>query len=190
MTKHNSAAPGLPDDFFEHDGLITKRHVRAGALAFLRPASGELLWDIGLGSGSIAIEWCLLADNATAIGVEKRPDRAERAIRNIENLTPGRVRVEFGPADQVIDRLPAPDAIFVGGGASEKVLSHGWNVLKPGGRMVIHGVTIETDTLCLAAYRKYGGSLSRISIETVEPIGKLLGWKPARAVTQWAAVKP
>lgn len=184
-----STVPGLPDDAFEHDGLITKRHVRAGAFAFLRPASGELLWDVGLGSGAMAIEWCRAAPGARAIGLERNPERAARAVRNVAALAPGAVEVREGDVAALVADLPTPDAVFVGGGASPAVVARCWDALPSGGRIVVHGVTVETEAVCVGAYREHGGSLTRIGVETAEPIGRLLGWTPARAITQWAATK-
>lgn len=184
-----STVPGLPDDVFDHDGLITKRHVRAGAFAFLRPAPGELLWDVGLGSGAMAIEWCRAAEGARAIGLERNPERAARAERNIAALAPGAVEVRVGDVTDLLADMPTPDAVFIGGGGSDDVLARCWAALPSGGRIVAHGVTVETEAVCVAAYREHGGSLTRISIETAEPIGRLLGWTPARTITQWAQTR-
>lgn len=184
-----STTPGLPDEAFEHDGLITKRHVRASAFAFLRPAAGELMWDVGLGSGAMAIEWCRAAPGATAIGLERKAERAERAFRNVERMVPGRVQVVIGEASKTLADLPAPDAVFIGGGVTDGVLDGCWQALKPGGRIVAHGVTLDTETLLAERYRTYGGSLTRLAIENAEPLGRFLSWTPARAVTQWACTK-
>lgn len=181
--------PGLPDDAFEHDGLITKRHQRASAFAFLRPSAGELLWDVGAGSGAMAIEWCRAAEGAQAIGLERKPERAERARRNIERLVPGRVQIIDGEAAETLTGLPAPDAIFIGGGVTDAVLDGCWAALRPGGRIVAHGVTLETEAVLAEWYRAHGGSLTRLMIETAEPLGRFLGWVPARPVTQWACLK-
>lgn len=181
--------PGLPDEAFEHDGLITKRHLRASAFAFLRPQAGELLWDVGTGSGAMAIEWCRAASGARAIGIERKPVRAERARRNVERLAPGAVEVVDGEAIEVIATLPTPDAIFIGGGASEAVVDACWAVLKPRGRIVVHAVTLETEGVLVERHRLFGGSLTRLSIETAEPLGRFWGWTPLRPVTQWSCVK-
>ncbi len=178
---------GLPDEAFETDGLITKRVVRASALAHLRPLPGHLLWDIGTGAGSIAIEWCRAAEGARAIGIERRADRARAALTNAERLTPeGAFRLVEGPADEVLGALPNPDAVFVGGGGSMPVLEKAVAALGPDGRIVVHGITVETELLCVAAHQRWGGHLSRIQVENAEPLGTMLGWKPARTVIQWA----
>lgn len=182
--------PGLPDEAFEHDGLITKRHVRAQAFAFLRPLPGQLMWDVGTGSGAMAIEWCRAAQGATAIGLERKAERAARARRNIERLAPGLVEVVEGEASQNLAALPAPDAVFIGGGATDGVLAGCWEALKPGGRIVVHGVTLETEALLAQQYRTLGGTLHRIMIDTVDEIGRFLSWSPARPITAWSATKP
>lgn len=181
--------PGLPDDAFEHDGLITKRHQRASAFAFLRPQVGELLWDVGTGSGAMAIEWCRAALDARAIGLERQPERAERARRNVARMAPGRVDIIDGEAAETLVDLPTPDAIFIGGGVTDGVLDDCWAALQPGGRIVAHGVTLETEALLADRFRILGGSLTRLMIETAEPLGRFLGWVPARPVTQWACLK-
>lgn len=182
---HFGATPGLPDDAFDHDGLITKRHMRASALAHLRPLPGELLWDLGAGAGSIGIEWCRLGGRAVA--VERVPDRADRAETNAARLAPdGSYTLVRAAAAEVLADLPDPDAVFIGGGASMAVVEHAVERLAEGGRIVVHGVTVETEELCVAAYRRWGGALSRIAVENAEPIGRLLGWTPARTVVSWA----
>lgn len=184
------AAAGLPDEAFDSDGLLTKRIVRAAALAHLRPMPGALLWDVGTGAGSIAIEWCRGAAGARAIGVERRADRASRALSNAERLTPeGSFTLVEGPAAECLAQLPAPDAVFVGGGGTDEVLELSLAALPEGGRLVVHGVTIEAETLCVRAHGRWGGQLSRIQFEHAEPLGTLWGWKPARTVIQWALVK-
>ena len=184
-----SVLPGLPDDAFEHDGLITKRHQRATAFAFLRPAAGELLWDVGTGSGAMAIEWCRAAPGARAIGLERNPERAARARRNAERWTPGQVQIFEGAASASLAALPNPDAVFLGGAVSDEVLDACWAALRAGGRVVAHGVTLETEALLAERYRRHGGSLARLSIEIAEPLGRFHGWVPARPVTQWACHK-
>jgi precorrin-6B C5,15-methyltransferase / cobalt-precorrin-6B C5,C15-methyltransferase len=178
---------GLPDDAFEHDGQLTKRDLRASALARLAPTPGEHLWDVGAGAGSVGIEWMRAHPTCTATAVETDPSRAERIGRNAARLgVPGLVVVQ-GPAPDALSGLPAPDAIFVGGGATRAgVIGACLAALRGGGRLVVHGVTLETEQLLASLYREHGGELTRIAVETAAPIGSFTGWTPARTVTQWA----
>ena len=182
---------GLPDEMFENDGQLTKREIRAVTLSALAPAPGELLWDIGLGSGSVAIEWLLAHPANKAIGLERDPVRAARATRNAVALGVPHLDVRAGIAPEGLTGLPAPDAIFIGGGASsDGVIAGAWAALKPGGRIVINGVTLETEATLTGAHATYGGTLTRISIERARAVGTKFGWRPAMPVTQWAARKP
>lgn len=180
-------APGLPDEAFESDGLVTKRVARASALSHLRPLPGQLLWDVGTGAGSIAIEWCRGAAGARAIGLERRADRAERALSNAERLTPeGAFTLVLGDAMGALAELPDPDAVFVGGGATMDLLTVAMQRLKPAGRFVVHGITLEAEILCSQAHSTWGGQVTRVQVENLEPLGSLLGWKPLRTLTQWS----
>ena len=184
-----SLAPGLPDTAYDHDGQLTKRDVRASALARLMPRPGELLWDVGAGAGSVAIEW-LRADSACrAVAVERDPGRADRIAANARRLGVSALRVVHGEAPAALEGLPAPDAVFVGGGGSRATLAHAWSALTSGGRMVAHAVTQETEAELVDCWRRHGGELTRLSIEHLEPIGRFHGWQPARAVVQWSALK-
>jgi precorrin-6Y C5,15-methyltransferase (decarboxylating) len=180
---------GLPDTFFEHDGQITKRHVRAATLAALGPRAGELLWDIGCGSGSVAIEWSLAHRANRAIAIDARADRAERAGRNAQALGVPDLRIAVGTAPDALAGLPPPDAVFIGGGA-QACLGAAWAALRPGGRIVVNAVTVETQALLFAAHASHGGSLTRLSVEQLEVLGTMHGFRPAMTVTQWAATKP
>ncbi|MDZ5660986.1 precorrin-6y C5,15-methyltransferase (decarboxylating) subunit CbiE [Nocardioides sp. S-58] len=182
-----SWAPGLPDDAYEHDGQLTKRDLRASALARLMPAPGQLLWDVGAGAGSVGIEWMRAHSTCRTLAIESDPARAARIARNAHALGVPDLHVVEGRAPSALADLEAPDAIFVGGGATrEGVLDTCLKVLKPGGRLVVHGVTLETETVLAKAYAKHGGELTRIGVETAAPVGTFTGWAPARAVTQWA----
>jgi precorrin-6Y C5,15-methyltransferase (decarboxylating) len=182
---------GLPDDAFDHDGQITKQDLRASALARLAPAPGQLLWDVGAGAGSIGIEWMRAHQTCRAIAVEAREDRSKRAAENAVRLGVGSLRVVVGHAPEALRELPRPDAVFVGGGATDPgVLDTAWAALRPGGRFVVHGVTLETERVLSEQYAKHGGELTRHHVEHAAPIGSFTGWKPARAVVQWSVVKP
>jgi precorrin-6Y C5,15-methyltransferase (decarboxylating) len=184
-------APGLPDNYFEHDGQITKREVRAVTLSALGPAPGELLWDIGLGSGSVAIEWLLSHPRARAVGFEKSKERAARAARNAISLGVPHLEIREGAAPETLAGAEAPDAVFIGGGVSENgVLEAAWSTLKPGGRIVCNAVTLESEAALLGARSSMGGSLTRIAIEREHAVGRFTAWQPAMPVLQWSAVKP
>lgn len=184
-------SPGLSDRLFEHDGQITKREIRAVTISALAPRRGELLWDIGAGAGSIAIEWMLCDSSLRAIAVEARSERVARIRRNAAALgVPGLVVVE-GVAPAALQGLTSPDAIFVGGGAGEPgVLDQAIAMLRAGGRLVVNAVTLETEALLLARHAAGGGELTRIAIARAEAIGSKSGWRPALPVTQWIWVKP
>jgi len=169
---------GIPDELFEHDGQLSKREIRAVVLSSLAPRRGELLWDIGSGSGSIAIEWMLSDPTMRAIAIERRGDRAARIVRNA--AAPG-----------ALAELPTPDAIFIGGGASAPgVLDGAARALRPGGRLVVNAVTLETETLLLGRHAVLGGELLRLAVSRAEPLGEKIGWRAAMPVTQWKWIKP
>ncbi|KFG70204.1 bifunctional cobalt-precorrin-7 (C(5))-methyltransferase/cobalt-precorrin-6B (C(15))-methyltransferase [Microvirga sp. BSC39] len=183
--------PGLTDSWFENDGQLTKAEMRALTLAALAPKAGELLWDVGLGAGSVGIEWCLRHPRNRCIGIEERPERAERARRNAQELGATALDIRIGQAPEALADLPAPDAVFIGGGASEPgVFDAAWTVLKPGGRLVVNAVTLETETLLGMLYAKHGGTMRRLALSRLEPVGGMHGWRAAMPVTQWVVTKP
>ncbi len=184
-------AAGLEDELFEHDGQITKREIRAVTLSSLAPLAGGVLWDVGAGAGSIGIEWMLRHQASRAIAIEPRPERAARCARNAAALGVPELAVMSGRAPDALSGLPIPDAVFLGGGASDpRVIETAWAALRPGGRMVANSVTLETDGALAAALDRHGGTLTRIGIERLDRIGGLRGFRPAMTVTQWAATKP
>ena len=186
-----SWAPGLPDTAYEHDGQLTKRDLRASALARLAPAPGQLLWDVGAGAGSVGIEWLRAHPSCRAVAVESHPDRVERIGRNAAALGVPHLRVVHGRAPAALGGLPPPDAVFVGGGASHPgVLEAARAALREGGRLVVHAVTLETEQILVDARARHGGELTRVMVEHAEPVGTFTGWTPARAVTQWSWEKP
>lgn len=180
--------PGLADDLFVSDGTMTKREVRAVTLAKLMPMRGALLWDVGTGCGSVAVEWMRGARYARAIGIEPRADRRDMAAQNALALgVPGCV---WSKAQRRgLRGAQRPDAVFIGGGLSEAVFDAAWAQLKPLGRLVANAVTIESEQAMLALRDKHGGELAKIQVARAEAVGRLSGWKPAMAVTQWSLVK-
>ncbi len=183
----SSWAAGLPDDSFENDGQLTKRDLRASALARLRPAPGQHLWDVGAGAGSVGIEWMRAHPTCRTTAVEADSERAARISRNATRLGVPDLWIVEGRAPAALSDLAAPDAIFIGGGATRPgVLDACLAALGPGGRLVVHGVTLETEQLLAAAYRTHGGELTRIAVETTAPVGTFTGWTPLRTVTQWS----
>lgn len=183
--------PGLPDETFDHDGLITKRHQRASAFAYLRPAPGELLWDVGGGSGSIGIEWMRAHPTCRAITVEPRGDRIKRIRRNADHLGVPGLQVVEGLAPGALAGLPRPDAVFVGGGlTAEGLVPAVLDALRPGGRLVANTVTLDSESLLLSMFRRYGGSLTRLEVSHADAVGGFTSWNPARPVTQWSVIRP
>ncbi|MDK1490716.1 precorrin-6y C5,15-methyltransferase (decarboxylating) subunit CbiE [Sinorhizobium sp. 7-81] len=184
-------ATGLDDALFEHDGQITKREVRALTLSALAPRRGELLWDVGAGSGSIAVEWMLADPAMRAIAIEASHERAARIGRNASRFgVPGLTVVE-GEAPGALRGLASPDVIFVGGGGSEPgVMDAAIAALRTGGRLVANAVTTEMEAVLIAHHARLGGSLIRIDIARASPVGTMTGWRPAMPVTQWSWVKP
>jgi precorrin-6Y C5,15-methyltransferase (decarboxylating) len=183
-----SRSSGLPDALFAHDGQITKRPVRALALSALSPRPGERLWDIGAGSGSIAVEWALRGGCAFAI--EARSDRAANIRANVAAFgLKNRITVVEGVATAILPNLKAPQAVFVGGGFDSAMFDALWPLLGPGTRLVVHGVTLETDALLSELHQRYGGELMRIEIAHAGSLGRYRSWEAERPVVQWSAVK-
>jgi precorrin-6B C5,15-methyltransferase / cobalt-precorrin-6B C5,C15-methyltransferase len=185
-------SPGLADNLFEHDGQITKREVRAVTLSSLAPRRGELLWDIGAGAGSVAIEW-MLADPLfmRAVAIERRADRAARIHRNAAAFGVPGLDVAQGSAPAALANLPPPHAVFIGGGAGEPgVLDAAVAALRPNGRLVVNAVTLETEALLIARHAAFGGELIRVAISRAGAVGNKTGWRTAMPVTQWMWTKP
>jgi precorrin-6Y C5,15-methyltransferase (decarboxylating) len=182
--------PGLPDDAFRHDGQLTKREVRAVTLAALAPTPGQLLWDVGAGCGSIAIEWLRSHRTLSAIAVEREPGRCALINENAAALGVPHLELVEGEAPAALKDLPPPDAVFIGGGLTTAgLVERCWQALKPRGRLVANAVTVEGEGRLFVLRTELGGELTRIAISRAEPIGPYTGWRPHMPVTQLAATK-
>ena len=183
--------PGLPDAVYESDGQLTKREVRAVTLALLGPQPGELLWDIGAGSGSIAIEWMRTHRDCRAVAVESSPERVGRIVRNAAALGVPKLRVVEGRAPGALAGLPAPDVVFIGGGVTrDGVVDAVLAALPPGGRLVANAVTLESEAVLAAWFAKLGGDLTRLAVQRAAPVGGFTGWRAMMPVTIWSVTKP
>lgn len=190
-TRPLAAIPGLPDDAFENDGALTKREVRAATLARLVPLARQLLWDVGAGSGAIAIEWMRTHPSCRAVAFERREDRTRRIARNAKQLGVPDLRIVTAEAPAALEGHEQPDAIFIGGGVGTKLLVETcWEALPRGGRLVANAVTVEGEVLLAGWQGTLGGELVRIAVSHAEPIGSFLTWRPHLPITQWAAIKP
>jgi precorrin-6B C5,15-methyltransferase / cobalt-precorrin-6B C5,C15-methyltransferase len=182
--------PGLPDETYASDGQLTKRDVRAVTLSRLVPLPGQLLWDVGGGAGSIGIEWMRVHPSCRAVAVEARPDRAHRITQNAIRLGVPGLQVVEGQAPEALGELPAPDAAFVGGGATVPgVLEACWAALEPGGRLVVNAVTLESEALLVDWRARVGGELTRLMVAHAEPVGGFTSFKPALPVTIWSVTR-
>ncbi|MEL7152333.1 MAG: precorrin-6y C5,15-methyltransferase (decarboxylating) subunit CbiE [Pseudomonadota bacterium] len=188
--------PGLPDDAFQHDGMLTKRAVRSVTLSRLMPARGEVLWDIGTGCGSVAIEWIRAARDAVAVGFEHHAERLAMARNNADALGTPRLCLVDGRVPDAFNAIPAPtgtqtdlrkpNAIFIGGGLTEDLAEHCLKLLPANGRLVANAVTLDSEAALSALQARHGGDLTRLGVQHAQPVGRLRGWKPAMTVTQWA----
>jgi precorrin-6Y C5,15-methyltransferase (decarboxylating) len=189
-TSPRALGPGLDDTAYEHDGQLTTRIARSAALAHLAAQPGDLMWDLGAGAGSVGIEFARQHPRNIVHAVERDPERAERIRRNARRLgVPGLI-VHEGSSGDVVADLPTPDAVFVGGGATAGLVDRCWAALAPNGRLVVHGVTLETELLLHGARIRHGGRMSRIAVEELEPIGSHTAWSRAGSVIQWFVEKP
>lgn len=177
---------GLPDALFAHDGQITKQRVRALTLCALAPRGGERLWDIGAGSGSVAIEWLLADPGCEAVAIEADPERAVRLRDNADRLGADRLVLVTGSAPAALVGLPPPDAVFIGGGLCEALLETLWQLLPPQCRVVANAVTLESETLLAQWHTRAGGSLTRIELAEALPLGTRRGWRSAYPIVQWS----
>jgi precorrin-6Y C5,15-methyltransferase (decarboxylating) len=189
-----SRAAGLADELFEHDGQITKREIRALTLSALAPRRGELLWDVGAGSGAVAIEWLLADVSMSAIAVERRSDRVARIRRNAAAFGVPHLTLTEGAAPDALQGLATPDAVFIGGGTTTPgMIDAVQTALRTRGRLVVNAVALETEIILLKYQSQCGGTLTRIAISRASPLGGgdalMTGWRPAMPVMQWSWVK-
>jgi precorrin-6Y C5,15-methyltransferase (decarboxylating) len=186
-----STIGGLPDEAFRHDGQMTKRETRAVTLSALSPFPGGLLWDVGAGCGSVSVEWMRADPLNRAVAIEPKAERRAMIAENAETLGVPGLEIVDGKAPDALHDLPAPDAIFVGGGASsDGVIDACWSALKPGGHLVANCVTLEGEAELLRRFESMGGDLVRLAISRAEPVGPYHGWRPLMPVTQWRIQKP
>ena len=189
MTPRWSRLAGLPDAAFRHDGQLTKRAIRAATLAALAPCGVEILWDVGAGCGSIAIEWLRALEHGSAYAIERDPARCALIAANAATLGVPDLRIIRGAAPAALDGLPAPDAVFIGGGVDVELLERCHAALKPGGRLVANAVTIEGEASLIAFHQARGGELTRLAIARAEPLGRHHAWRALAPVTQLACRK-
>ena len=187
--RFHPAVPGLPDDAFRHDGKMTKRVLRALAISALGPRVGELLWDVGAGSGSISVEWLRVAPLARAVAIEPLPERRAMIEENRRKLATPRLEIVAGTAPDALTGLDTPDAVFLGGGLTDGIFEPAFARLRSGGRLVAHAVTLESEAILLALHARHGGELLRVSVDRAEPVGPYHGWRPAMPVVHWHLVK-
>jgi precorrin-6Y C5,15-methyltransferase (decarboxylating) len=182
---------GLPDDVFHHDGQLTKRDIRAVTLSRLAPEPGQLLWDVGAGCGSISIEWMRTHPSCRAIAVEANAKRQSLIALNKQALGVPGLTIIAGQAPKALTGLEAPDSIFIGGGLTAPDLPKiCWEALKPGGRIVINAVTLESQALALRLHQEWGGDLCQLSVSHSDGLGRFHVWRPALPVAILSVVKP
>ena len=190
-TPRLSRLAGLPDSAFKHDGQLTKRDVRAMTLARLAPTPGELLWDVGAGSGSIGIEWMRAPPSCRALAIEADAGRQQLIEHNRDALGVPGLQLIRGSAPQALAGLEAPDAIFIGGGVTrDGVLDTCWQHLRPGGRLVANAVTLQSEMTLMAWRAQHGGELTRIHVAQAQPLGDFDTWRQALPITLLEVLKP
>lgn len=186
-----SRLAGLPDSAFKHDGQLTKRDVRAMTLARLAPMPGELLWDVGAGSGSIGIEWMRTHPSCRAVAIEADAGRQGLIEHNRDALGVPGLQLIRGKAPEALSGLETPDAIFIGGGVTrDGVLDTCWQHLRPGGRLVANAVTLQSEMTLMNWRAEHGGELTRIHVAQAQPLGEFDTWRQALPITLLEVIKP
>ncbi|RPA20080.1 precorrin-6y C5,15-methyltransferase (decarboxylating) subunit CbiE [Gordonia sp. OPL2] len=185
-----SRVPGRPDDDYRHDGQITKQPIRSLTVSALAPTCRQLLWDIGSGSGSVAIEWLRAEPTGRVVAFERDATRSDVIVENARRHGVHDRLTVRGAAPDACAGAPDPDSVFVGGGLDTSVLDVAWDALVPGGRLVANAVTVENQTIVAQWHARHGGSLRRFSIETAGPLGSMTTWRPSLPIVQWVVDKP
>ncbi len=189
----NGPVLGLSEEAFQHEaGLITKMEVRAVAIACLQLEDGQVLWDLGAGSGSVAIEAARVARLEQAFAVERSADRYADIMENARRFRCPEVRAIHGDAAEVISSLPDPDRVFIGGsgGGLHAILQEAERRLRPGGRVVQTIVTLDTLEASRSFWqdRPFGLRVIHLQASRSVPIGKTLRFdalNPVFIVTAW-----
>ena len=189
-SSHLSLFSGLRNENFKSDGNITKQPIRAITMSELQTFGNEVLWDIGAGSGTISVEWCLTNQNNTAYAIENRADRISFIEENIKQFgLQNRIFVMQGSFENFYKKLPKPDAVFIGGGASDELISKIIRLIPKKGRLVVNGVTLETQQLIIDKQKNFGGSLKKIEISNSRKLGSKSIWEPSSPIVQWSYLK-
>ena len=179
----------LADADIENDGKLTKADSRASAVAKLQPFAGAVMWDVGAGSGAVAIEFMRLAPQSRAYAIDKNTTQIDMARRNAQKFGVPNLSHIHADLPAGLETLPEPDAIFIGGGLSMATIEACVSALRDGGVLVAHAVTLESEALLLSAWQTYGGNLARLSVHHADPVGGFHGWRPLMPVTQWHFIK-
>jgi precorrin-6Y C5,15-methyltransferase (decarboxylating) len=190
--------PGIPEDEFHYRqprrGLITKTEVRVLSLAKLRIREESVVWDIGAGSGSVAIEAALIARKGSVWAIEKNAEDMENVTQNVEKFGVGNVTAMNARAPERLNEFPDPDAVFIGGSGGEmrEILEIVWKRLRPGGRVVVNAITLDNSYEAVSSMKELGfeveatlAQISRskpllgmMSFEALNPIYIITGKRP------------
>lgn len=200
---------GLDADQLAVDrGLITKKPVRAAALALLRIEAGHVVWDLGSGSGAVALEASVLAHEGRVIAVERSAGRAMGIQENRRRFGAANVEVRLGQAPDCLPGLPDPQRVFIGGGLSgddgDDILGHVCLRLPVGGRVVVSCVLLDSFSLCRRFFEDMAWPVEILQISAAEgktlggdvhlsamnPVFLLAAQKPAPAPIQAGAQQP
>lgn len=188
----------LPEDDFAKripkKGLITKREIRLLSLAQMGIRRDSVVWDVGAGSGSVAIEAALLAPQGRVYAIETEPESVEICRDNVRQHATDNVRVIAGRAPEALTELEAPDAVFVGGskGSMDAIVDLAYERLKPGGRLVVNAITLENASETYQAMRRRGlvPEVTLVQISRGEPLARYLRYEALNPIQIFALSKP